>query len=44
MKLVRHKVRDFYALRIDEIYSGGSADPFIDGNRVAVKELGLVSE
>ena len=44
MKLVRHKVRDFHALRIEEMYSGGSADPFIDGNRAAVKQLGLVSE
>ncbi len=41
MKLVRHKVRDRYKDRIEEIYASGSADPLTDGNRAAVKALGL---
>jgi len=39
MKLVRHKVRDFYQTRLDEIYAGGSADPMLPGNREALKAI-----
>jgi long-chain acyl-CoA synthetase len=39
MKLVRHKVRDFYRSRIDEIYSAGSADPLLPGNRQAIRVI-----
>ena len=39
MKLVRHKVRDFYQARLDEIYAGGSADPMLPGNREALKAI-----
>jgi len=39
MKLVRHKVRDLYKSRIDEIYAKGSADPMIPGNRAALKSI-----
>ena len=38
MKLVRHKVRDFYQSRIDEMYAG-SADPHLPGNRSALREI-----
>ncbi|GAB1484199.1 hypothetical protein MASR2M78_30160 [Treponema sp.] len=41
MKLVRHKVREMYADRIEEIYVSGSADPLTKGNREAIKALGL---
>jgi long-chain acyl-CoA synthetase len=41
LKLVRHKVRDRYRDRIEELYASGSADPFIEGNRQAVRALGL---
>ncbi|MDR1430033.1 MAG: AMP-binding protein [Spirochaetaceae bacterium] len=39
MKLVRYKVRDFYRNRIDELYSSGLADPHIEGNRKALREI-----
>ena len=39
MKLVRHKVRDFYQQRINEIYSGSSGDPCNKGNRAALREI-----
>ncbi|MCL2266453.1 MAG: AMP-binding protein [Treponema sp.] len=39
MKLVRHKVRDLYKSRIDEIYAAGSANPMIPGNRTALKSI-----
>jgi long-chain acyl-CoA synthetase len=38
MKLVRHKVRDFYRARIDEVYAAPSADPRLPGNREALRE------
>ena len=41
LKLVRHKVRDHYRDRIDEIYASGIADPDTEGNRKALKELGF---
>ncbi|MDR1212234.1 MAG: hypothetical protein LBK40_08410, partial [Spirochaetaceae bacterium] len=39
MKLVRYKVRDFYRGRIDELYASGLADPRIEGNRKALREI-----
>jgi long-chain acyl-CoA synthetase len=39
MKLVRHKVRDYYRSRIDEIYSSGSANPCTAGNREALRKI-----
>jgi long-chain acyl-CoA synthetase len=39
MKLVRHKVRDHYRSRIDEIYLSGSADPCTPGNREALRKI-----
>ena len=39
LKLVRHKVRDFYRERIDEIYETGTADPKIKGNREALRKI-----
>lgn len=39
MKLVRHKVRDYYHSRIEELYSTQSADPLIAGNREALKTI-----
>jgi long-chain acyl-CoA synthetase len=39
MKLVRHKVRDYYRSRIDEIYSSGSANPCAPGNRKALRKI-----
>ncbi|MDR0402222.1 MAG: AMP-binding protein [Treponema sp.] len=39
LKLVRHKVRDFYKDRIDELYAGASADPHTPGNRDAIKKI-----
>jgi long-chain acyl-CoA synthetase len=39
MKLVRHKVRDFYRSRIDELYLAGSADPLLPGNRQAIRAV-----
>jgi long-chain acyl-CoA synthetase len=39
MKLVRHKVRDYYRSRIDEIYLCGSADPCTPGNRDALRKI-----
>lgn len=44
MKLVRHKVRDFYKDRIDELYASGSADPHLAGNRAALKKAGIVGK
>jgi len=44
MKLVRHKVRDFYRARIDELYEGGSPDPMCEGNQQAIRELGLLGK
>ena len=41
MKLVRHKVRDHYQLRIDEMYAGGTADPHTEGNLRALGEMAL---
>jgi long-chain acyl-CoA synthetase len=38
LKLVRHKVRDFYRSRIDELYAA-AADPHLPGNREALREL-----
>lgn len=38
LKLVRHKVRDFYRPRIDELYAG-AADPHVPGNRRALREI-----
>jgi long-chain acyl-CoA synthetase len=37
MKLVRHNVRDFYRSRIDELYSTGSPEPKLSGNREALR-------
>ena len=39
MKLVRHKVRDLYQGRIDEMYAGGLADAMLAGNRDALKKM-----
>ncbi|MCL2765746.1 MAG: AMP-binding protein [Treponema sp.] len=39
MKLVRHKVRDFYQSRIDELYKTGIGDPMLPGNRNALREM-----
>jgi long-chain acyl-CoA synthetase len=39
LKLVRHKVRDFYKERIDELYAGSAADPHTQGNRNAIREI-----
>jgi long-chain acyl-CoA synthetase len=44
LKLVRHRVRARYADRIDELYAAGSADPLTEGNRAAVRALGLASD
>lgn len=41
LKLVRHKVCEVYKHRIDEMYASGTPDPFIPGNRKAVRELDL---
>lgn len=41
LKLVRHKVCEVYAHRIEEIYASGAADPFMAGNRQAVRALDL---
>jgi len=39
MKMVRHKVRDMYRSRLDEIYASGIADPLLSGNRDALKAI-----
>ena len=39
MKLVRHKVRDMYQARLDEVYASGTADPMLPGNREALKAI-----
>ena len=39
MKLVRHKVREFYQPRLDEVYASGTADPMLPGNREALKAI-----
>ena len=41
LKLVRHKVREHYRDRIEEIYAGGTPDPHLPGNRKAIEEMGL---
>lgn len=41
MKLVRHKVREHYRDRIEEMYATGTADPHFPGNREALKALGF---
>lgn len=41
MKLVRHKVRDHYKDRLDELYASGTASPDIAGNREALHKLGF---
>ena len=41
MKLVRHKVRDYYRSRIDELYASGTPDPDLAGNREALAKLGF---
>ncbi|GHV86780.1 AMP-dependent synthetase [Spirochaetia bacterium] len=38
MKLVRHKARDYYRPRIDELYAAGAPDPLLPGNREALKK------
>ena len=42
LKLVRHKVRDFYKDRIAEVYSGGAADPHNESNRKALREAKIL--
>jgi long-chain acyl-CoA synthetase len=42
MKLVRHKVRDCYRYRIDELYESGSPEPLCDGNLQALRDIGLI--
>jgi long-chain acyl-CoA synthetase len=42
MKLVRHKVRDQYRYRIDELYETGSPEPECEGNLQALRELGFI--
>ena len=39
MKLVRHKVREHYRSRIDELYAGNSADPHLPGNRAVLRGI-----
>jgi len=39
MKMVRHKVRDLYQFRLDEVYATGVADPMLPGNREALKAI-----
>jgi len=39
MKMVRHKVRDLYQSRIDEVYADGAANPQLPGNREALKDV-----
>jgi long-chain acyl-CoA synthetase len=39
MKLVRHKVRDFYRRRIDEIYAVPAPQPLLPGNREALRAI-----
>jgi len=39
MKLVRHKVKDLYMSRLDELYSLSTADPRVAGNREALKSV-----
>jgi len=39
MKLVRHKVRDLYKARIDELYVSGTANPVTPGNKEALKNI-----
>ena len=42
MKLVRHKVRDFYRTRIDEMYASGTPDIATEGNNQALQDLKLI--
>lgn len=39
MKMVRHKVRDAFQARLDEIYATGIADPMLQGNRDTLKAI-----
>jgi len=39
MKMVRHKVRDTFKARLDEVYASGVADPMLAGNREALKSI-----
>ena len=39
LKLVRHKVRDLYRSRLDEIYASGTADPVLDGNKTTLRAI-----
>ncbi|MDR2136325.1 MAG: AMP-binding protein [Treponema sp.] len=39
MKLVRHKARDFYRGRIDEIYAAPVPSPLLPGNREALRAI-----
>jgi long-chain acyl-CoA synthetase len=39
MKLVRHKVRDYYRRRIDEVYAPPAPSPLLPGNREALRAL-----
>lgn len=41
LKLVRHKVCEFYKNKIDEVYAAEVADIYTKGNRQAVQELAL---
>ena len=43
MKLVRHKVREVYRDRIDELYASGTADPLCEGNLRALAEIGFTA-
>jgi long-chain acyl-CoA synthetase len=42
MKLVRHKVRDFYRTRIDELYTSGTPDIATEGNIKALQDIKLI--
>jgi long-chain acyl-CoA synthetase len=39
MKLVRHKVKDYYQSRIDELYASGAAESRLPGNREALRAI-----
>jgi long-chain acyl-CoA synthetase len=39
MKLARHKARDFYRARLDELYGGTAPDPRALGNREALRTM-----
>ncbi len=42
MKLVRHKVREFYRGRIEEMYASGTPDIATEGNNKALQDLKLI--